>query len=185
VPSFGSPLQYASLCEAIALMDLQACWTSLSCLERWEPYFKWTPAFAAAFVILGVVASQFVGRQITYLKAPRSLSSEQVDIISIGLKDKPKAIFQVTTLSTMGDEPVQFGGQLQKLLTNVGWQSKGLTLYYMDGGDSPPIGVNVIVDGHDFEASKSGASLAEIFRMAGIQGVQFYSTRQQRGITLT
>ena len=158
-------------------MDFQACWTSLSCLERWEPYLKWTPAFAAAFVILGVVASQFVGRQITYLKAPRSLSSEQVDSISIGLKDKPKAIFQVSALSTMGDEPVQFGGQLQKLLTNVGWESKGLTLYCMDGGDSPPIGVHVIVDGHDIEASKNAASLAEIFRAAGIQGVQLDSTR--------
>ena len=89
-------------------MDFPSCWTSLSCLERLEPYLKWFPAIAAAFVILGVVASQFVGRQITYLKAPRSLTSEQVDSISSGLKDQPKAIFQVTALST-GEESGQFG----------------------------------------------------------------------------
>ena len=160
-------------------MDFPSCWTSLSCLERLEPYLKWFPAIAAAFVILGVVASQFVGRQITYLKAPRALTSEQVDSISTSLKDKPKAIFQVTALSTTGDEPVQFGGQLQKILMAVGWESKGLTLYYMDGGDSPPIGVNVMADGHDLEASKSAESLAELFRTAGIQGVQLNSTRQQ------
>jgi hypothetical protein len=107
------------------------------------------------------------------------LTSEQVDRISIELKDKPKAIFQVTALSTAGDEPVQFGGQLQKLLKAVGWESTGMTLYYMDEGDSPPIGVNVLVDGHDFESSKSAASLSEIFRTVGIQGVQLKSTRQQ------
>jgi hypothetical protein len=143
-----------------------------------EPYLKWFPAIAAAFVILGVVASQFVGRQITYLKAPRSLTSEQVESISLGLKDKPKPPFQVTVLSTVGDEPVQFGGQLQKLLKEVGWESKDLTLYYMTGGDEPPIGVNVMVDGHDLEASNSAANLAVILRTAGIQEVQFHPTRQ-------
>jgi hypothetical protein len=160
-------------------MNLQSCWTSLSCLERLEPYLKWFPAFAAAFVILGVVASQVVGRQITYLKAPRLLTSEQIASISIELKDKPKALFQVTVLSTSGDEPVQFGGQLQKLLKAVGWESMGLTLYYMSEGDEPPIGVNVIVDGHDLEASNSAANLAVILRTAGIQEVQFHPTRQE------
>ena len=159
-------------------MDFQTCWTSLSCLERWEPYLEWTPGIAAFVVIVGLVVSQVVSRQIAFLKAPRLLTTEQIDTISNGLKDKTKAIFQVTALST-SDESVQFGGQLQRILKEVGWESKGLTLYFMDGGDSPPIGVDVIVDGHDFEASKSAASLAEIFRTAGIQGVQFESTRPQ------
>lgn len=109
-PSFAALLEWASLRNIglLRVMDFPSCWTSLSCLERLEPYLKWFPAIAAAFVILGVVASQFVGRQITYLKAPRSLTSEQVDSISSGLKDQPKAIFQVTALST-GEESGQFG----------------------------------------------------------------------------
>ena len=159
-------------------MDFQACWTSLSCLERWEPYLKWTPAIAAAFVICGVFASQVVARQIAFLKAPRSLTTEQVDTISSSLTDRPKSVFQVTALS-IDDESVQFGGQLQKILKAGGWESKGLTLYFMDGGESPPIGVHVTVDGQDIEASKNAASLAEIFRAAGIQGVQLDATRHQ------
>lgn len=158
-------------------MDFQNCWTSLSCLERWEPYLKWPSGIAALVVIAGLILSHYVTKQITFLKAPRSLTTGQIDTISNGLKDKPKALFQVTALST-GEESIQFGGQLQKLLKDVGWQSMGLTLYYTIEGDSP-IGVNVLVDGHDFEASKSAASLAEIFRTVGIQGVQFYPTRQE------
>lgn len=75
----------------------------------------------------------------------------------------------------LGEEPVQFGGQLQKTLKDIGWQSMGLTQYYMDDGESPPMGVNVIVDGHDPESVRSAESLAEVFRTAGIQGIRFSS----------
>jgi hydroxylamine reductase (hybrid-cluster protein) len=125
------------------------------------------------------VVSHYVAKQITFLKAPRSLTSEQIDTISSGLKDKPTAIFQVTTLST-SDESLKFGGQLQKILKAVGWQSMGLTQYYMDEGEAPPMGVNVIVDGHDSESVKSAERLTEVFRTAGIQGVRFSSNTSRQ-----
>lgn len=155
-------------------MSFQSCWDSLSCLESWEPYIKWSPAIAAFFVIVGVAASHQVTKQIALLKAPRWLTEEQIATISRALQDKPKAIFRVTSL-TDNEESGRFGGQLGKVLKDVGWDSKGMTRFYMDEGESPPMGVNVIVDGHDPESVKSAESLVEVFKAAGIQGVHFSS----------
>jgi hypothetical protein len=153
-------------------MDFQNCWNSIFCLEGWERSLRLTSVVAGLIVVVGGMASYYVTKQITLLKAPRTLTTEQIEMIFSTLKDKPKGEFQVTSWAD-SEESANYGGQLHKALKDVGWNSKGMTRYYMDEGEAPPTGVNIIVDGLSSESMKSAENLVEVFRASGIHDVKF------------
>lgn len=151
-------------------MDFQNCWNSVSCLEGVERFLRLIPGIAAIFILGGVTASYLVSKQVTFLKTPRVLTEAQIAILFGALKDKPTAEFRVTSWAD-SEESAQFGGQLSKILKNIGWDSKGMTRYYMDEGDAPPSGVNIMVDGLHPESMKSAQNVFEAFQASGIHEV--------------
>ena len=156
-------------------MDFQSCWNSVSCLEGWDRVLRLTSVVAGAIVMLGGASSYLVIKQITSLKAPRTLSAKQTEMLVTALKSKPKMAFRVISWAD-SEESAFFGGQLGKVLKEAGWESKGMVRYYMDEGESPYIGVSVMVDGVNHELSETGRALVDALRASGVQEVQFLPT---------
>jgi len=156
----------------------QACWNSISCLEGWERTLRLTGVvvglitlLGGAFTLTGAIAFYKIGQRIAVLKDPRILTKAQIEMITNALRDKPKAEFQVTSWAD-SEESVRYGGQLHKVLKDVGWNSNGLTRFYMDGGEPPPNGITLMVDGLHQAAKDSATQLAEVLHTLGIEVVR-------------
>lgn len=153
-------------------MDFQSCWNSISCLEGWERTLRLTGVVVGLITLLGAATFYTIGQRVASLKAPRTLTTSQIDIVSKTLKDKPEAQFRVTAWAD-SEECARYGGQLQTVLKEAGWDSVGMTRYYMDAGEPPPIGIRIMVDRLRPEVETSARRLESALRAAGVEDVTF------------
>lgn len=157
-------------------MNLQNCWNSISCLEGWERTLRLTGVVVGLITLSGALAFWSIGQRVAFLKAPRTLSQAQIDMVTNALKDKPRGEFQITAWAD-SEESANFGGLLNKVLKDAGWESRGMTRYYMGDGEAPPQGVTVMAStlGHA-QTLESAKHLVEALLATGAQEVRF-STR--------
>ncbi|MBS0180007.1 MAG: hypothetical protein JSR20_14725 [Nitrospira sp.] len=121
----------------------------------------------------GALVFWSVGQRVAFLKTPRTLNQAQIEGISHALRETPKAEFQVTSWAD-SEESANFGGLLTKALKDAGWESRGMTRFYMGDGEAPPKGVIVMASalGHE-ETRNSAKNLVAVLSAIGVQEVQF------------
>ena len=150
-------------------MNAASCLTSVSCLESWQRGLTLAGIFLAALVGLALL---YITNRISDLQAPRTFTPEQERGISDGLRNKLPLNFRIMTYGPSGDG-AEYGSKLEKLLADAGWRSQGTVVFHVGGGEDPPTGITVMVDGLHQETTSTGKNLAEALKAAKVEDVKF------------
>ena len=153
-------------------MSLTSCLNSVSCLESWQR------AFQFALVIGGVAGSvigfalYLISDRISDLWADRAFTPQQEQAISNSLQGKHPTNFRIMAYGPAHDAS-EYGSKLEKLLIDSGWESKGLVSFHVGGGEEPPRGITIMVDGLHGDITTIGRQLEDALRMAHVEDVKF------------
>lgn len=166
-------------------MNSTSCWNSISCLERWSLWLQWGVVISGVvgtFVgggIIGGLLAAFLGvgllwlhHRIVVLKAPRTFTPEQEQAITNSLRGKLPASFVIKAYAPSADSS-EYGSNLEKILVDMGWDSIVSEHFHTRGGEVPPTGINIMVDGLHAETVTIGRQLEEALRTAQVEDVKF------------
>ena len=107
-----------------------------------------------------------------FLKADRTFSPEQKQAISDNLRGELPACFRIMAYGPAADSS-EYGSQLEKVLIQAGWDSKGLLPFIVTGGEEPPTGITIMVDGLHGETVTIGRQLEAALRIAQVEDARF------------
>ena len=156
---------------------------SISSLERWQLWLGCIAVIGGLFAIWygtigGLVAAfasgggLWIGHRISTLMTRRTFTPEQRVAIADNLKGKLPAPF-VMKAYTPSSDSIQYASQLEKVLVDAGWGCQVSDTFIVTGGDSPPTGITIIVDGDRADTITIGKQLVEALTAAQVEDVKF------------
>jgi hypothetical protein len=156
---------------------------SISRLERLQQWLEGVVIVGGLVALLwdgigglvGVVAGVglwLISRRLSVLRSNRTFTPEQKQAILDNLQGKSSAPFFLRAYAPSSD-CVQYASQLEKILTDAGWQYGSSECFTVSGGDMPPTGITIKVDGKSAEAAASGRQLELALKAAQVEDVTF------------